>query len=157
MSAQSLRFPAFQVACRVCGNIFFICQPCWRGQAFCSKACARFLRLKCQREAQRRAHRTPDGRARNRSRQQAFRERKRRKKRQNLPTVTHHTTTKIPTVLDRHSEKVGRKRCIICKRGILFSFSRDLGQSLRRLTIRAQRGKHDIRRNLGRDPPAILR
>ena len=28
-----------KIHCRWCGQIFYVCQHCWRGQAYCSEAC----------------------------------------------------------------------------------------------------------------------
>jgi len=50
-----------EVCCRCCGNRFYVCQRCWRGQAYCSEPCRRSGRRKVHREAQKRYRRTPKG------------------------------------------------------------------------------------------------
>jgi hypothetical protein len=43
-----------EVCCRWCGERFYVCQRCWRGQAYCSEGCRRLGRGRVHREAQRR-------------------------------------------------------------------------------------------------------
>ena len=50
-----------EVHCRFCGVRFFVCQRCWRGQAYCSDECRRQGRLQVHREAQRRYRQTRKG------------------------------------------------------------------------------------------------
>ena len=50
-----------EVCCRWCEVSFCICQPCWRGQAYCSEACRRLGRRRVHREAQRRYRQTQRG------------------------------------------------------------------------------------------------
>ena len=50
-----------EVCCRWCEERFYVCQRCWRGQAYCSEECRRFGRGRVHREAQRRYRQTPKG------------------------------------------------------------------------------------------------
>ena len=156
MHKQLSEIPAFQLACRSCNIIFFVCRPCWRGHAYCSRACAQSGRLASLRKAQQKVLSTPLGRERNRIRQKEFRTRRLAAIEPSLPPVTHHTTTLLPTMLAHQREKMRGKRCAFCKQHIRFSFSRELGRSLRRLTIKLRKESNDIYRNMGRDPPKIL-
>ena len=41
-----------QIKCRWCGQCFYICQSCWRGQAYCSDSCKSFGYLRCRKKRQ---------------------------------------------------------------------------------------------------------
>ena len=47
--------------CRWCGFVFFVCQSCWRGQAYCCDQCRLCGNLHKHREAQRRYRQSPKG------------------------------------------------------------------------------------------------
>ena len=49
------------IHCRWCGLSFYICQRCWRGQAYCSDECRTAGYKKCHREAQRKYRQTQKG------------------------------------------------------------------------------------------------
>jgi len=49
------------IHCRWCGLDFYICRPCFRGQAYCSDECRVKGRRKNHRKAQREYRRTPKG------------------------------------------------------------------------------------------------
>lgn len=61
-----------------CGEMFFICRPCYRGQAYCSEACRQKTRQHQRREANRRYRQDPevleDHRNRERERRQWLRD-----------------------------------------------------------------------------------
>ncbi len=50
-----------EVNCRWCGEIFYICRSCWRGQAYCSDQCREAGKRKTRREAQKRYRETEKG------------------------------------------------------------------------------------------------
>lgn len=47
--------------CRWCGSVFFVCQSCWRGQAYCCDQCRLCGHLHKHRESQRRYRRSSKG------------------------------------------------------------------------------------------------
>lgn len=55
--------------------MFFICRPCYRGQAYCSDPCRRQTRLEQQREANRRYQADPEVRQDHCNRQREYRNR----------------------------------------------------------------------------------
>jgi hypothetical protein len=50
-----------EVQCRWCGEIIYICQSCWRGQAYCSDECRIASKRKAHQEAQKRYRKTEKG------------------------------------------------------------------------------------------------
>jgi hypothetical protein len=66
-----------QLFCRAvdCVKMFFICRPCYRGQAYCSDPCRRQMRLQQQREANRRYQADPEVRQDHCNRQREYRNR----------------------------------------------------------------------------------
>ena len=64
-----------QLFCRGagCGLMFFICRPCYRGQAYCSEPCRRASRQQQRRNANRRYQQDPEVRQDHRDRQRDYR------------------------------------------------------------------------------------
>lgn len=64
-----------QLFCRGagCGLMFFICRPCYRGQAYCSDECRRVSRQQQRRKANRRYEQDPEVRQDHRDRQREYR------------------------------------------------------------------------------------
>ena len=58
-----------------CGRVFFICGPCYRGQAYCSNPCRREARRQQRKRANRRYEQDPGVRQDHRDRQRGYRER----------------------------------------------------------------------------------
>ena len=50
-----------EVCCRWCGARFYVCQRCWRGQAYCCEECGILGSRRGHREAQRRYRQTSKG------------------------------------------------------------------------------------------------
>ena len=50
------------VLCRRCGRIFYICQSCWRGQAYCCDTCRQTFQQEAHRLAQKKYRQTTKGR-----------------------------------------------------------------------------------------------
>ena len=50
-----------EIVCKRCGNIFHVCQSCWRGQAYCSDACRTAAKSKAHRKSQQKYSRTENG------------------------------------------------------------------------------------------------
>jgi len=63
-----------------CGNPFFICVSCDRGQCYCSEGCSYHARLQKSREYNRKHQQSPDGRRDHADRQRAYRRRQASKK-----------------------------------------------------------------------------
>ena len=66
-----------QLFCRwvECGEMFFICRPCYRGQAYCSDECRRKTRRQQRQKANRRYQQDPEVRRDHRDRQREHRKR----------------------------------------------------------------------------------
>jgi len=50
-----------EIKCRWCGKVFFVCQACWHGQAYCSEHCRNTAQKKAHNEAQKRYRQTVKG------------------------------------------------------------------------------------------------
>src|SRR5437867_6874648 len=66
-----------QLFCRSagCGEMFYICRPCYRRQAYCSEKCRRETRRQQQQKANRRYQEDPEVRQDHRNRQREHRKR----------------------------------------------------------------------------------
>src|SRR3972149_5176945 len=66
-----------QLFCRSvgCGEMFFICRPCYRDQAYCSEECRRETRRQQRQKANRRYQEDPEVRQDHRDRQREHRKR----------------------------------------------------------------------------------
>ena len=64
-----------QLFCRAvgCGVMFFICRPCYRGQAYCSEECRQESRRRQRRKANRRYQQDPEVRQDHRDRMREYR------------------------------------------------------------------------------------
>jgi hypothetical protein len=62
--------------CALCGEIFFVCRCCERGQRYCSKLCSMKVRREKCREYEREYQQSKDGRLHHASRQEKYRQRK---------------------------------------------------------------------------------
>ena len=64
-----------QLFCRAadCGVMFFICRPCYRGQAYCSEECRRKCRQQQRQKANRRYQQDPEVRRDHRERMREYR------------------------------------------------------------------------------------
>ncbi len=69
--------PFLQLFCRWsdCGEMFFVCRPCYRGQAYCSPQCRRQSRQQQRRKANRRYEQDPEVRRDRRDYQRDYRKR----------------------------------------------------------------------------------
>ncbi len=50
-----------EIVCRWCDKIFYVCQSCWHGQAYCSDTCRNPAQKKIRTKAQRRYRQTEKG------------------------------------------------------------------------------------------------
>ena len=50
-----------EIKCRWCGQCFYICQSCWRGQAYCSDSCRSLGYLRCKEKRQKKYRNTSKG------------------------------------------------------------------------------------------------
>lgn len=87
---RPLRFR--QCICRAtgCGEVFYICSRCDRGQVYCSDHCREKSRRRQRREANRRHQQSPEGRQDHQSRQRDYRKRQADRKRLAEKNVTDH-------------------------------------------------------------------
>ena len=76
-----------EIRCRWCGQIFYVCQHCWRGQAYCSDVCRQSSQRQSRRRAQQNYRRTEKGQRRHREAE------KRRRMRQNKKTMDDASST----------------------------------------------------------------
>ena len=79
-----------KIRCRWCGHFFYVCQHCWRGQAYCSCSCRLFSQRQSRRLAQQKYRRTEKGKCRHREAE------KRRRMRQNEKTMDDASSTPDP-------------------------------------------------------------
>ena len=79
-----------EIRCKWCGQIFYVCQHCWRGQAYCSDVCRQSSQRQSRRRAQQKYRRTEKGKRRHREAE------KRRRIRQNKKTVDDASSTPDP-------------------------------------------------------------
>lgn len=50
-----------RIECRHCGQIFYVCRSCWRGQAYCCQECCQAAQKESHRKAQRKYRQTSKG------------------------------------------------------------------------------------------------
>jgi len=124
-----------QLFCRAigCGLMFFICRPCYRGQAYCSEECRQKSRRKQLRQANRRYLEDPEVRQDHCERMREYRRRGRSSRVIDQSSTIEWSsgtigvplvkTKQAPTVEKLHDlgksswrERVGRVVCIICGR-----------------------------------------
>jgi hypothetical protein len=96
--------------CRWCHQRFFVCRPCWRGQAYCSPDCRQDGTQARRREAGRRYQASEEGRQHHRKRQSRRRSRAGLKPAKDAG-VTHRGTARLPRRL------VWRLRQVLPRRG----------------------------------------
>lgn len=69
-------FPdGFEICCKTCLELFWVCRPCYRGQRYCSKICRSHGRRESQRRSRRKHQQSPEGKADHRDRQRSYRNR----------------------------------------------------------------------------------
>jgi hypothetical protein len=128
--------PFRQLFCRAvgCGLMFFICQPCYRGQAYCSGNCRRVSRQRQRRKANQRYQEDPEVREDHRNRMREYRKARRESRVTDQssiidcawgsmagPLVKTEQQPPAEERLDDHPkpqwrERFGRIVCIICGR-----------------------------------------
>lgn len=79
-----------EIRCKWCGQIFYVCQHCWRGQAYCRDLCRQASQRQSRRLAQQKYRRTKKGKRRHREAE------KRRRMRQNKKTMDDASSTPDP-------------------------------------------------------------
>ena len=50
-----------EIICKRCGNIFHVCQSCWRGEAYCSDVCRNAAKSEAHRKNQQKYSSTKNG------------------------------------------------------------------------------------------------
>lgn len=80
------------IECRLCGQLFFICQSCWRGHAYCSDTCRNISCLNAKRKRQQKYRRTPKGRKNHR---QAERRRRMRHSKKTVGDAGSNFTSRV--------------------------------------------------------------
>ena len=113
-----------QIRCRWCGFVFYVCQHCWRGQAYCSDECRIAGTRHNHREAQRRYRQTPKGK-------KAHRESENRRRyglsQKNQKNMDDASSTVLPTWCMRLLLRV-RNRILHAKRARCCLFCGSSGQ-----------------------------
>ena len=116
-----------------CGEMFFVCQPCYRGQAYCSDSCRQERRRQQRRKANQRYNQDPEVRRDHGVRQQEYLERCRLRRVTDQSSIVEWGSGSIgePRVTDPESTAVeethapskptwiarlGRVVCLICGR-----------------------------------------
>ena len=125
-----------QLFCRGggCGLMFFICRPCYRGQAYCSERCRRASRREQRRKANRRYEQDPEVRQDHRDRQRNYRQQLRKSRVTDQSSRIDHscgsivaplvqTEQETPSAEERHvqpkapwRERFNQLICNICGR-----------------------------------------
>jgi hypothetical protein len=105
-----------QRVCRTggCGQVFWICRHCDRGQHYCSMLCRQQARRQQRRLANRRYQQTPYGRDDHRDRQREYRRRRIQARVTDLSSLALSSNGRIPLrrsfpMLDPHGK--GRVQC----------------------------------------------
>lgn len=75
------------IYCRNCEKLFYLCQSCWRGHAYCSDECRYAARKKAHNKAQRTYRQTEKGKENHRL------DEKRRRAKKNSKTVDDQSST----------------------------------------------------------------
>ena len=106
-----------EITCRWCGHTFFICQSCWRGQAYCSNACRVFGYRKKKQERQRKYRSSPKGKKTHRKNEN------KRKNRQSRKKVGDATSNTIPPLISCPPNSFPNTFCCHCcgKTGVIVS------------------------------------
>jgi hypothetical protein len=117
-----------------CGEMFYVCRPCYRGQAYCSDECRRETRRQQRQKANRRYQQDPEVRQDHRDRQREHRKRLRESRVTDQSSTIEcgwgsiseplaETKSESPPAEGLHdpskptwSERLGRIICIICGR-----------------------------------------
>lgn len=117
-----------------CGEMFYVCRPCYRGQAYCSDECRRETRRQQRQKANRRYQQDPEVRQDHRDRQREHRKRLRESRVTDQSSTIEcgwgsiseplaETKSESPSAEGLHdpskptwSERLGRIICIICGR-----------------------------------------
>ena len=125
-----------QLFCRSadCGEMFFICRPCYRGQAYCSDKCRRMNRRQQRQQANRRYQQDREVRRDHRDYQREYRKRLRESRVTDQSSIIEcgwgsiseplvKTEPESPAAEEPHDtpksrwrERFGRIVCIICGR-----------------------------------------
>ena len=128
--------PFRQLFCRAvgCGLMFFICQPCYRGQVYCSDQCRRMSRQRQRRKANQRYQQDPEVREDHRERMRAYRQTRRQSRVTDQSSIIDCGSGSISGPLVKteqqppaeetwdaqpkpeRRERLGRIVCIICGR-----------------------------------------
>ena len=104
-----------EITCRWCGQSFFICQSCWRGQAYCSDACRALGYREKKQKRQRKYRNTSKGRKTHRRNEN---------KRKNCPSkkkVGDATSNPIPPLISCPQKIYSNTPCCHCcgKKGVI--------------------------------------
>ncbi len=125
-----------QLFCRAagCGVMFFICRPCYRGQAYCSDECRQRVRQQQRQKANRRYQQDPEVRRDHRDRMREYRKQVRENRVTDQSSINDcgsgsisgplvKTASKAPAAENLHDqpkarwgERLIRIICIICGR-----------------------------------------
>lgn len=136
------------IFCRHCDRLFFVCQSCWRGQAYCSDTCRNIAYRKAKQRRQKRYRQTDNGREKHRCDQ------RKRRLRQSKKTVGDAASNFISPVLSSsQNSSLFPPCCHFCgARGVLVDeFSRRSYGARRFLVPDKQKilsgGRYDHKKN----------
>ena len=94
-----------ELRCRWCKQVFYICQSCWRGQAYCCDGCRMTAFRIAKQNRQRRYRRTAKGRKTHR------RNERRRRLRQSKKTVGDAGSNSHSVVISSHKIQFSTSQC----------------------------------------------
>lgn len=108
----------YEISCRSCLEVFWICRRCYRNHRYCSKNCRQEGRRASQRISRRKHQQSDEGRLDHRDRQKSYRDRHRKKFTQPRATVTEHciedAQSLVQTPIEFKSAEL--EFCVCCSR-----------------------------------------
>lgn len=104
----------FEISCKDCLKIFWICRPCYRGHKYCSTPCRQSGRKKGQKTSKREYEKSQEAKEDHCDRQRAYRSRLKEKCENIAACVTEHSITDAEVSVKTSSEP-DCAFCICCK------------------------------------------
>ena len=97
-----------KIQCAHCGNHFYVCEVCWRGQKYCCVECRCQARVIKMRKYRKKYSQSEKGKAKNRERQRLFRKK--------LKRVTEQSSKlrRFPIFFPTTQVKSKKKLCSCC-------------------------------------------
>ena len=98
-----------EVKCKYCGQIFYVCRRCWRGQVYCGKRCRKICQRPMRREAQRKYRQSDKGKKTRRKYENDRKKKKNRKK-----TSDTSTTPQATFDIEAPESPGNQPKCLFC-------------------------------------------